>query len=232
MEKTEFWSDYAPRRREPTHPVVASFVMEKLNFLRSRIHELEGKSVLDVGCGNGRFTYHFPTKNKVGLDFSEEMIKHARQLVRDASFIVANGYELPFQDKSFNIVFAGCYLHNLDDPLLALSEMARVASEYVILVEPNPFAIPLMLFNLFSGEEKRATVFKFTMKYYRDIFAKAGLEMYGTTRGFITPNRTPVWLKPFLTYLERLAFIRRFGCYFVIIGEKRPSNLHQGVPQD
>ncbi len=231
MEKTEFWSDYAPKRREPTHPVVESFVTGKLNFLSSRISGLEGRSILDVGCGNGRFTYHFPTKNKVGIDFSVEMIKRARQLVRDVPFIVGNGYKLPFRDRSFNVVFAGCYLHNLGDPLQALSEMARVAREYVILVEPNPFAIPIMLFNLFSGEERRNTVFRFTMKYYRDIFSKAGLEMYGTTRGFITPNRTPVWFQPILTYLERLAFITWFGCYFVIIGEKRSSNLYQGISQ-
>jgi ubiquinone/menaquinone biosynthesis C-methylase UbiE len=40
--------------------------------------------------------------------------------------------ELPFNDKSFDVVFCSNLLHHLAAPLIAVKEMARVSKSYVI----------------------------------------------------------------------------------------------------
>lgn len=220
MEDVDFWNEYASRRRSPTHPVIRSFVSHKLAEVDRAISGLAGKTVLDVGCGNARFLYHFPTDKKVGIDFSYTMTVHARRFAGEIAVMVADGYALPFQSESFGLVFGGCYLHNLEKPLQAVLEMKRVAKTYVVLVEPNPFAPPIFLLNLLSGEEDRSTVFKFTKEYYRKLLLEAGLSVTCTTCGFTTPNRTPKFLLPVLEKLERVGILSHLGFYFVVVGKK------------
>ena len=64
------------RRRYPDHPVVAAHVLPKIDAIRNRIDITDETRLLDVGCGNGFFTYYF---DKIcdawGVDYSERMLK-------------------------------------------------------------------------------------------------------------------------------------------------------------
>ena len=220
MEDKKFWDNYARRRREPQHEVVRAFVDGKIETLRSIIPDYDQYSLLDVGCGNGRFLAHFQTPEKVGIDYSVEMIQEASTYLGRSNLEVANGYNLPFPDESFGIVFGGCYLHNLSDDTKALREMKRVAREYIILVEPNPLNPLMALFNIISGEEEIGSVFKFRKGYYKRIFESNGLNVKCLTRGHITPNRTPPFLLPILKVLENISFLHFTGLYYIIVSKK------------
>ena len=87
--------------------------------------------LLDVGCGPGSVTLDLAdrVRSACGVDAAEEAIAHARKMAGDRSdviFQVADAYELPFADDSFDLVFAHQLLQHLADPVAALREAARV----------------------------------------------------------------------------------------------------------
>ena len=90
-----------------------------------------GDRILDVGCGKGfllhEFTRAVPGVGIAGIDISQYGIENAKEEVRD--FVsVANANELPFADKSFDLVVSMATLHNLHvaDLFRALKEIERV----------------------------------------------------------------------------------------------------------
>ena len=93
-----------------------------------------GSRVLDVGCGTGDFLRVvaglIAPGQAIGIDLSELLIAEAtrRNSVDDdnVSFRVADAYELPFPDGSFDCVLANQVLLHLAEPWRAVAEMRRV----------------------------------------------------------------------------------------------------------
>lgn len=56
--------------------------------------------------------------------------------------VVANGDELPFEDKSFDFVISSHVIEHFFDPIKAIKEWVRVARKYVYIVCPQPDADP------------------------------------------------------------------------------------------
>jgi len=110
----------------------ARTVANSADYLRSYL--TPGISLLDVGCGPGTLTADLARLvapgRVVGVDAAEEVLDSAR--AHSASegvtveYLVANAYELPFEDASFDIVHAHQLLQHLSDPLAAIREMRRV----------------------------------------------------------------------------------------------------------
>ena len=98
-------------------------------------HLCSGMRVLDFGCGPGSITFGFAEVvapgNVVGVDFQPSQVAQAQHLLGERGlsnlrFEVADAYELPFPDNSFDAVFAHAVLWHLREPERALSEMRRV----------------------------------------------------------------------------------------------------------
>ncbi len=91
-----------------------------------------GDKLLDVGCAKGFMMYDLqrmiPGLEVYGIDVSEYAIENAKEEVRDRCQ-VASAIELPFDDKSMDVVISITTVHNLDgnDLVKALQEIERVA---------------------------------------------------------------------------------------------------------
>lgn len=89
-------------------------------------------SVLDVGCGKGFMMYDMtlliPGIKVKGIDVSEYAIKNTIDDMK-SHVQVANAKELPFKDKSFDVVISINTVHNLEkeDCAKALLEIERVS---------------------------------------------------------------------------------------------------------
>jgi ubiquinone/menaquinone biosynthesis C-methylase UbiE len=99
------------------------------------------KNVLDIGTGSGLFAEAFSSSALLatGIDNDSEMITAAQKLVPEAFFLVATAGDLPFLANSFDLVFFGLVLHELDNPLEALQQALCVACQRVVVLEwPYP----------------------------------------------------------------------------------------------
>ena len=94
-------------------------------------------SVLDVGTGSGIFAEHFAQKQLSvgGVDPNPEMLHAAKEFVPAGDFHEGSVENLPFNDKSFDLVFLGHVLHESDDLIKALAESKRCATQRVVILE-------------------------------------------------------------------------------------------------
>ncbi|MGB9697201.1 MAG: class I SAM-dependent methyltransferase [Ignavibacteria bacterium] len=95
------------------------------------------KNVLDVGCGSGLFAEEFFKRGlKVtGIDLNPDMIEVAWQYLPEGNFYVGEAENLPFEDNSFDMVFFGVVLHEVNDYLKSLSEAYRICKIKTVVLE-------------------------------------------------------------------------------------------------
>jgi SAM-dependent methyltransferase len=109
----------------------------------SEIVALSPQSFLDAGCGEGfvarRVIDAAPGITLTGCDVSEAALDIAAGANPEARFMIGSVVDLPFPNRSFDVV--GCFevLEHLpeDLPLRALSEMGRVARRAIVLSVPH-----------------------------------------------------------------------------------------------
>lgn len=82
------------------------------------------KSMLDIGTGSGLFAEEFFKRNikAAGIDINPEMLKAATEYLPECEFKLAPAEEIPYEDKSFDLVFMGLIFHEADDFKKAMSE--------------------------------------------------------------------------------------------------------------
>lgn len=135
-------------------------------------------AVLDVGCAKG-FMLHdlrelIPGITVRGVDVSEYAICNAMDDIK--SFVqVGNALELPFADRSFDLVVAINTLHNLERPDLvrALAEVSRVSRGGAFITV-----------DAYRNDEEREAMFAWNLTAktilsvpeWVDLFAEAGYE--------------------------------------------------------
>ncbi|MBC7218481.1 MAG: class I SAM-dependent methyltransferase, partial [Candidatus Caldatribacterium sp.] len=120
------------------NPNVA-YCEQQLDVLLQKV--VPGKRVLEIGCYEGgevpRLLAHNP-QSLVGIDISPRAIAKAVATFGDCvSFYVADAHQLPFPDKSFDVVYGRAILHHLNYQQ-AIEEAYRilVPEGYAIFVEP------------------------------------------------------------------------------------------------
>lgn len=105
----------------------------------SLLGPLAGKSVLDFGCGHGMASVVMARQGAdvVGFDLSPGYVAEAERRAEanqvSARFVVADGEELPFADRSFDRVWGHAILHHLD--------MARAGTELRRVLKPGGLAV-------------------------------------------------------------------------------------------
>lgn len=112
-------------------------VMQVDRVVEICLNQGDFKTVLDCGTGSGVFAEAF-FKNGLqiaGVDLNPDMISTTREYVPGGEFKVGHLENLPFKDKSFDLVFYAHSLHEADDLSLALREARRVARSHVIALE-------------------------------------------------------------------------------------------------
>jgi ubiquinone/menaquinone biosynthesis C-methylase UbiE len=93
----------------------------------------ENAQWLDVGCGTGAFTEMVlgscSPASIVGIDPFPQQIEYARSLpaARYAEFRVGDALNLPFRDRSFDVVASALVLNFVPDRPRGLAEMRRTA---------------------------------------------------------------------------------------------------------
>ncbi len=159
-------------------------------------HLSHGMTVLDCGCGPGTITFGLAEAvapaETVGVDLEPSMIARAEAFagerdVPNVRFQVADIFELPFDDGSFDAVYSCAVLEHLGEPVRALQEMGRVLKTGgVIGIVSTDWAEPLisppseavsLFFELFERGFNRNNGSMNRGRHLRVMMLEAGLDV-------------------------------------------------------
>jgi len=135
--------DYARISPIPPEKIVAdgfneTRIYQQLQRLEADVGPLQGKRLLEVGCGNGLFitaAYQAgaqaygvePTQDGFyGETFAIAKDLAARMGMQEDAIQDAPGERLPFPPNSFDVVYSCNVLEHVQDPSVVLQEMSRV----------------------------------------------------------------------------------------------------------
>ncbi len=181
----EYWGS-GIHYRSPWHPVVQACVHPKLTFILERVSITKETTILDVGSGNGTYSYYLRQLGHcVAVDSSMELLKH-----NPCKKALADALMLPFRDRMFDVVIGACLLHHVPNPLPVVAEMCRVSRRHVVLVEPNRANPAVTLFSLLVRDERGGL--KFSRTFLRHCAESNGLRVtHLLSTGMIFPNKMP-----------------------------------------
>ncbi len=145
----EVASSFNQTRKKPIWP--------ELSKLTEQVKE--GDKVLDAGCGNGRLLEAFQGKEikYLGVDFSSELIKKARENYPEEKFLEGDILNLgKIEEVNFDYVFSVAVLHHLpgkDLRIRALKQLKNKAKPGAGIIITN--------WNLWSQRWSRRLILKF-----------------------------------------------------------------------
>lgn len=113
---------------------VDGYILDELQVTREWI---KGKTVIDVGCGGGRWTYGFA---KLGckvtaIDISDGPCKFTKENVPEAEVVIGDIFEVPQQvkDRKFDIIWCWGVIHHTANPHIAFRRLVQLMHKDSIL---------------------------------------------------------------------------------------------------
>jgi len=110
-------------------------------------------TVIDIGCGTGAHTVRLARRgcDVVAMDLTIEGVKAARErLAREnlrGRFLVGDAENLPFRDGTAEVAWTFLLLHHFPKLDRLPRELARIARDRVVALEPNAQNALTWLFN-------------------------------------------------------------------------------------
>jgi 2-polyprenyl-3-methyl-5-hydroxy-6-metoxy-1,4-benzoquinol methylase len=126
-----------------TNPVVKRLMARFEGTLEELFTQAAPRTVLDVGCGEGVLTHQWAQKpgveRIVGIDLDDPALHEAwkARQAPNLEYRVMKAENLPFADDEFEAASAIEVLEHVPDPEHTLSEMARVASSWLLVSVPR-----------------------------------------------------------------------------------------------
>ncbi len=90
------------------------------------VTQLEGKKILDVGCGNGQIGRFFSDSNTV---FSVDVMDQRDEKDSTVEFSLISDENLPYDDGFFDIVISHHVIEHVSNQTLHLDEIKRVLKQ-------------------------------------------------------------------------------------------------------
>jgi ubiquinone/menaquinone biosynthesis C-methylase UbiE len=102
-----------------------------MNVVSSHVNDQRINTILDLGCGTGRFSEALAVRfdaEVLGIDPSKKMLEQAERKRRDqrVRYESGRGESIPLPDHSVDLIFMSMIFHHLDDSKLAARECRRV----------------------------------------------------------------------------------------------------------
>ncbi len=200
------------------------YEVEQEKVIEHYIRSIEGRSMLDLGCGTGRFSRKFASKGAIvtGIDFSQDSLTIARRLSPsiNPTFLYGSVFDLD-EERKYDIVFTWGVLtiacQNKNQLLDALIKIKRLLNSDGILFLTEP---------VHRGFLHR--VLDLGLPEFLGVMREAGFEIKVTTPLHFWPMRLvlsyislPAWITVPLYHfgqtLMKIPGLSKLGDYWAIL---------------
>jgi SAM-dependent methyltransferase len=192
--------------------------------------QMTGRSVLDMGCGDGFYTTRFwdqgGLRSLTAVDAAASAIQVARGRsgTRPIRFQVADAHALPFAPDSFDMALVQSILHHDDRPQDLIREALRVAP-VILIHEPNGNNLGLKIIEKLSRYHREHGEKSYSSPSIRRWVREAGGEVTWETFAGFVPMFSPDWLarlmKGIEPVLEKTPLLRALGCALYVLVARR-----------
>lgn len=162
-------------------------VQKRLEVNVEKLRPLEGKKILDVGCGSGRFCIAFAKEGAekvVGVDFAKLMIDIAEELAKEEGVAdrcefrvgafpeIVDDSEAPFDASTANGFF-----DYIEDPVPIISKMRELTKGKLVMSFPKAieWRVPVRRVRFWM---KGTPLFLYKEDQVKGILSKAGVDNY------------------------------------------------------
>lgn len=160
-------------------------VQRRLELNIQILDPLAGKSVLDVGCGSGRFCLAFAARGAarvVGVDFAAAMIDLAREAAARAGLahrceFRAGAFPDAVTDGPFDVSTANGFFDYVPEPVPTIRRMRELTRETMIMSFPKAYEwrVPVRRARFWLNG---CPLFLYSENKVREILKRAGVEHY------------------------------------------------------
>lgn len=198
-------------------------------------YDFRGKTILDIGCGDGSYTLQFPSlgvKMTYGIDPAATAVEAAHKRAEElgvesvVQFQIGNVYDLSEFLSANNvdcIVFRGV-LHHLPDPQRAIQGLHDFNGAIVVL-EPNGYNPVLKIIEKVSTyhieHEERSFSASLLSKWLKSAGYTDLKVDYCNLVPMFCPDLLAKCCKTFEPIVEKLPFLKQIGCGQVVITARR-----------
>jgi len=157
---------------------------EKLDrYILKNIVVDDETTVLDLGCGDGRFLQKIRGLNSnnilYGLDISEKMLEIGRSKnIERCDFSLGDSTYLPYSDGRIDLIVCLNSFHHYSTPSLTIKEIKRVLSSGGRVVIGDIFTLPIIreIINLYLPYSRSGDYKMYSKKSLDKIFSAEGFK--------------------------------------------------------
>ncbi|GBD33293.1 MAG: hypothetical protein KatS3mg081_0519 [Gemmatimonadales bacterium] len=186
------------------YPAVSDLLAE----IAASMPEVRGRRVLEVGAGTGREGHVLADRGAyvVLVDFSKEALRLSRAISSGPHLVRADATQLPFRDRSFDLVYHQGLMEHFRDPLPLLRENRRVLVEGGVLLVDVP-----QTFHLYTVIKRLLIASGRWFAGWETQYSPRKLEKLVESAGFRCERRYGYWMQPGLWYRAAREMLKAVG---------------------
>lgn len=201
---------------------------QRINAAMFSSNLLQGKSVIDVGCGDGTYTGHLfegGAASVLGVEPGAETVEVARKKNAPINgkmpeFQVCNAYDLESLGRTFDVAVVRGVIHHIPDPLRGIRQICKVAKD-VLVIEPNGYNPVLKIIEKVSPYHREHGELSYTRATLARWFFEAGGTLQSHSYIGLVPFFCPNWmvypLKAVESVVESIPLVRTLMCGQVVM---------------
>lgn len=189
-----------------------------------------GLRVLELGCGRGDLLAALRPAVGVGVDFSGEMVRRARQRHPALRFVVGDAHALPLEG-AFDVIVLSDLVNDLWDVQAVFDEVARIAGPHtrvVLNVYSRLWELPLGITRRLGLSKPMLHENWLTIDDISNLLGLAGLEKVRAWPEVLLPLPVPVLAPLCNKLLVRFWPFAELGLTNFVVARRAPASAAEG----